>query len=309
MGPLGSGDAVVIAPCTEREFDLNDSVKSEQEVAAPEAEGIDGATESPGSLSEIVSILIYSVLIALVVRITLFEPFNIPSESMLPTLMTGDYLFVSKYPYGYSRHSIQFSPKIFSGRIFESPVERGDVVVFKRPYDNRTDYIKRIVGLPGDRLQMIDSVLHINGAPVRRERIADFTFTEMPNTHCRDFPQYRFLKSDGTAECRYPRYRETLPNGVVYDTLDLFPNSRADNTQVFTVPEGHYFAMGDNRDNSRDSRMPKHEGVGFVPAENLVGRAEIIFFSTDGKAKWWQPWYWIQAARGERFFTSLRPDE
>ncbi len=277
------------------------------------ASGSSGSSESEDrqqdSFGELVRVLVYAVLIAMGIRIVVFEPFNIPSESMLPTLMVGDYLIVSKYPYGYSRHSLPFSLNLFDGRIMESQVKRGDVVVFKRPLDKRTDYIKRIIGLPGDRIQMKGGRLYLNGKAVRRERVKDFVVNVSPNTHCRNGTQFQFVQADGLVVCRYPQYRETLPSGRRYMTLDLAENSRSDNTRVFVVPQGHYFAMGDNRDNSADSRRSITEGVGFVPAENLVGRAEILFFSTDGSASWWQPWYWYQAARGSRFFDSLRPDE
>jgi signal peptidase I len=230
--------------------------------------------------------VVYAVLIALGIRTLAFEPFNIPSESMLPTLLVGDYLFVSKYSYGYSRHSIPLSPPLFEGRVFARPPERGDVAVFKLPRDNKTDYIKRIVGLPGDRLQMRGGVLYINDQPVKRERVADFVYRDrMGNPY------------------RIPRYRETLPNGASYDTLDLIENGEHDNTKVYAVPPGHYFAMGDNRDNSLDSRV--ETGVGLVPAENLVGRAEILFFSTDGTARLWEFWKWPMATRFSRLFRTV----
>lgn len=239
---------------------------------------------------ELVRTVIYAVIIALGIRTIAFEPFNIPSGSMKPTLLVGDYLFVSKYAYGYSRHSLPFSIPLFNGRLFERPVERGDVAVFKWPFDNRTDYIKRILGLPGDRVQMKSGVLFLNGKPVKRERVEDFV----------DVNEAGFTQV-------IPQYRETLGDGVSYFTLDREPDNPVDNTPVYIVPEGHYFAMGDNRDNSQDSRYPSSpDGVGFVPAENLVGRAEVLFFSTDGTAKLWEIWRWIPAARFERFFNSLR---
>ena len=260
------------------------------------------------SWSEFLRTILYAIVIAVVFRSAAYEPFNIPSESMLPTLLYGDYLLVSKYSYGYSKHSIPFSPDLFDGRIWEDPPERGDVVVFKRPLDNKTNYIKRIMGLPGDRMQMRGGQLHINGEAVAKERIEDFTFTESPNTHCRLWPQYRSQVEDGTVTCSYPRYKETLPSGKSYYVLDLNPQGSSDNTMVFAVPAGHYFAMGDNRDNSLDSRRPKSVGVGFLPFENMVGRAEANFFSTDGGASWVTPWKWFSAARWERFFTSLRTE-
>lgn len=235
------------------------------------------------SFVEIVKTVVYAVLIAVGIRTVAYEPFNIPSESMLPTLLVGDYLFVSKWSYGYSRHSMPFSPPLFSGRILESEVDRGDVAVFKLPRDNSTDYIKRIVGLPGDRIQVRGGQLFINGEPVRRERVDDFKR--------RDWR--------GNVES-IPQYRETLPNGVQHYTLDMRQGSDTDDTPVFTVPPGHYFAMGDNRDNSVDSRVPGG-GVGFVPAENLVGRADILFFSKPDEAPIWEVWNW----RFGRFFNLI----
>jgi signal peptidase I len=233
---------------------------------------------------ETVRTLVYAVAIALGVRTLLYEPFNIPSGSMKPTLLVGDYLFVSKFAYGYSKHSIPFSLPLFEGRIFGSLPERGDVVVFKLPSDNRTDYIKRIVGLPGDELQVIDGVLHINGEATKRVRIEDFT------------------DDDGTGNGPVVQYRATLPNGRSFDVLDLTTHGSLDNTKVFVVPPGHVFAMGDNRDNSLDSRTDR---VGFIPVENLIGRAEIIFFSTNGSARIWEIWNWPATIRFRRLFRLI----
>lgn len=240
-----------------------------------------------GGFGETVRTIVYAVLIAGVIRTLAFEPFNIPSESMLPSLLVGDYLFVSKYSYGYSKHSLPWSPNLFSGRIAESAPKRGDIAVFKLPRDNSTDYIKRIIGLPGDRIQMKGGRLHLNGMVVERERVDDFAYQD-------GFGHVYFV----------PQYQETLPNGASYLTLDLLQNSDHDDTREYVVPAGHYFALGDNRDNSLDSRVDS--AVGLVPAENLVGRAEILFFSTDGSARFWEVWKWPFTVRYGRLFQGLR---
>jgi signal peptidase I len=242
------------------------------------------------SFWETVRTVIYAVLIAIVIRTTLFEPFNIPSESMRPTLEVGDYLFVSKYSYGYSRYSIPLGLPLFEGRIVESVPERGDVAVFRKPSEPTVDYIKRIIGLPGDKIQVTNGVLIINGTPVKRERIEDYIET---------FP--------GGGVRRIEQYRETLPSGKTYTTFNLSDSNPLDNTGIYEVPAGHYFAMGDNRDNSIDSRVrPEHDGVGFIPAENLIGRAEVIFFSTDGTAGLFEPWKWFSAVRYGRLLQVIR---
>ncbi len=238
-------------------------------------------SKKSGGLGETVSVIVQALLLALVIRTLLFQPFSIPSGSMRPTLLEGDYLFVTKWAYGYSRHSLPFSPDVFSGRIWSSEPERGDVVVFKFPPDPSLDYIKRVIGLPGDTIQMREGVLHINGTPVERELVEE-------------------LEDEDVTEMARPVevWRETLPNGVSYDTLDLTPNSIGDNTREFQVPEGHYFMMGDNRDNSTDSRF----SVGYVPHENLVGRANIIFFSVAGGASPLEIWRWPTEMRVSRIF-------
>ena len=245
--------------------------------------------KNKGGTWEWLKTLVYAVLIAVFIRAVAYEPFNIPSSSMEPTLLVGDYLFVSKFSYGYSRHSLPFSLPLIPGRVFVTPPERGDVAVFKLPSDNSTDYIKRIIGLPGDRIQMRRGRLYINGRRVERRAIEDFIVVD-------DAGRYR----------RVPQFIETLPNGRKHRILEVTDRGSLDDTPVFTVPPGHYFAMGDNRDNSSDSRVPPEEnGVGFVPIENLVGRAEMMFFSTNGAARWWQVWRWPVAIRFHRFFKAV----
>jgi signal peptidase I len=252
---------------------------------------------------EFVKYLIKLALFVLILRSFIVAPFNIPSESMLPRLMIGDYLVVAKWPYGYSKYSFPWSLPLLPGRILPREPERGDVIVFKAPPGNHTDYIKRVIGLPGDLIQMRDGQIILNGEPIAKQRIADFIEPMTENSACAksDTAAFRETGSDGTVRCRYPRYRETLPGGRSYEVLDL-DTSPADTTTVFAVPQGHLFAMGDNRDRSADSRFPPVEGqgIGIVPQENLVGRAMFTVFSTDGSASYIKPWTWFSAARWER---------
>lgn len=228
--------------------------------------------------------LFWALLIALAIRSLIFEPYNIPSSSMVPTLLIGDYLFVSKYDYGYSRHSFPLSvPLVPRGRIFADEPQRGDIVIFKLPTDNKTDYIKRVIGLPGDRIQMAGGRLYINDKLVEREKIAEEDWV---------------VEVEGLVH--YTKYLETLPNGVQHLIYEQGDNKILDDTDVFTVPENHYFMMGDNRDNSSDSRI-----FGFVPAQNLEGKARFIFYSNNGKGAFWQFWKWGDSLRLERFFKGL----
>jgi signal peptidase I len=239
------------------------------------------------SWTELAKTVIYAGLIAVAIRTFLFQPFNIPTGSMENTLLIGDYLFVEKFAYGYSRYTFPFGGWPFGdslhGRFLERQPQRGDVVVFKFPGDNSTDYIKRLIGLPGDRVQMIDDILYLNGKPVKRERVADF------------------VGSLDDLDGHWRQYRETLPGGKSYVTIDKQTDGPLDNTPVFVVPQGHYFMMGDNRDNSDDSRAE----VGYVPAENLEGKAEFRFFSIDGSAPVWEIWRWPLEIRYSRILTPI----
>ena len=247
--------------------------------------------QSHGGWWDTAKIIIEALILAMIIRVFFYQPFNIPSGSMKSTLLVGDYLFVSKLSYGYSRYSFPLSLNLFSGRVFAAEPKRGDVAVFKLPRDNSTDYIKRVIGLPGDEIQMRNGTLHINGKPVPKVRKGTVTTRE-----------------HGGIPRPIPAYQETLPNGVKYTVLDSDPNGTFDNTPAYRVPAGHYFMMGDNRDNSTDSRAPYN--VGFVPYQNFVGRAEIIFFSAafdDPNAfQLLTPWRWPFEVRWGRILNLVR---
>ena len=246
------------------------------------------ARKSEGGVLELIWIVVQALLIAVVVRTFLFQPFNIPSGSLIPTLLVGDYLFVSKYAYGYSKNSFPFSFPPFEGRIWGSVPKRGDIAVFKLPKDGKTDYIKRVIGLPGDRIQLIDARLYINGEEAAREPL----------------PPYKTIDAYGR-ETTVPHYKETLPGGVSHEIIQKDGDRGLySNTEVYTVPPGNVFMMGDNRDNSQDSRVLNE--VGYVPLENLEGRAEVVFFSIDENASAWKLWEWPWSVRWDRIFQRIK---
>ncbi len=257
---------------------------------APAEEPVDDGVASREEVIETVKTVVYALLIALLLRIFLFQPFTIPSSSMRPNLLIGDYVIVSKFSYGYSKNSIPFSPPLFHGRLFSGTPKRGDVIVFKTPAEGHKDLIKRLIGVPGDQIQVINGALSVNGQTLKRTAIG---FAGDDSSACPNLAMPM-------------RYLETNPVGRSYITYDC-GDGPLDNTPVFLVPEGHYFFMGDNRDNSLDSRVdPESGGVGYVPAENLVGKAETVMVSWKEGAALWKPWTWVMNLRWNRFFHSLR---
>ncbi|MFM9941455.1 MAG: signal peptidase I [Hyphomicrobiaceae bacterium] len=291
---------------------------------------LEPTTSSPkAGWSDIGSLFTNALVIAFLIRVFLYQPFNIPSASMQSTLLIGDYLFVSKLSYGYSRYSFPLGFNLFNGRYFASEPKRGDVIVFKLPSDNSTDYIKRLIGLPGDKIEVRSGIVWLNDKEIPRRAVSDFVHYRGPHL------------------VRIPRFEEELPGGRKYLVLDEYPNAPADNYGPVTVPPGHYFMMGDNRDNSADSRTPQHmSGVGFVPFDNLVGRADFLFLSLaideptvpvvsqsgiaskaamvaqmalfargdvisqffrhDGEAQALKPWSWLTMVRWRRIFSAVR---
>lgn len=257
--------------------------------------------ESWGSFALFVLKLALAVLIF---RSFIFAPFSIPSESMLPRLWNGDYLVASKWSYGFTRHSLPFSMPLIPGRVLADQPERGDVVIFKHPVDG-SDYIKRVIALPGDTVEMRGGTVFLNGDAIPKVRIEDFVIPVSENTQCA-WGAVEEINDAGEQICRYARFRETLPSGKSYNVLD-FGDVPADNYGPIIVPEGRMFLMGDNRDNSQDSRFPAEAGggIGLVPQDNLIGKASAVLWSTDGSASWLLPWTWFTAARWGRMAEGI----
>jgi signal peptidase I len=266
----------------------------------------DGARRSGWSSARFILTL---AILAWALRSLVLAPFSIPSGSMLPTLYIGDYLVVAKWPYGYSRFSFPFGFPSYRGRLFEHLPRRGDVVVFRHPSEN-ADLIKRVIGLPGDTVELRGGEVILNGRPMPREALAPVAIAISANSPCRVVPPgVPAVTAVGDRRlCLYPAYRETLPGGPSYTVLDQVETA-ADDFPPVKVPAGHVFMMGDNRDDSLDSRFPAAEGgVGMVPMENLIGRATVTFWSTDGSASYWKPWTWFTALRADRIGNGYQGD-
>jgi signal peptidase I len=267
--------------------------------AADGAQSPDQPHKEGGGL---VRFLLTLALLAWFIRSFVLAPFSIPSGSMLPTLYIGDYLMVAKWPYGISRYSFPFGFPTFDGRILAHLPARGDVVVFRHPSED-VDLIKRVIGVPGDTVEVRGGELILNGTPIPRQELPPFPMPISANSPCKVVPPAAPMVTNvgGRPTCLFPAYRETLPGGPSYTVLDQIDSAQADDFAATRVPAGHVFLMGDNRDDSLDSRYsPAEGGIGFVPMENLIGRAQVTFWSTDGSASYWKPWTWLTALRGTR---------
>ena len=288
---------------------MTDDIQPTQSTQSTEAP--DAAEQRKGTdwWAELKAIL-WLVLAVLAIHSFIAKPFYIPSESMMPVLLKGDRLVVSKYPYGWSWVSPSFHvlPQT-EGRLFGRLPERGDIVILTPPGQS-SDYIKRVIGLPGDTIELVSGQVYLNGKALQRERRAPIRVPVDANAPCdRDLSRYRVPGADGRLYCELPVFRETLPNGRFYDTIDLGPTD-VDEHRRIVIPAGHVFLMGDNRDKSADSRVAlEHQGLGGpVPWENIGGRAEFITFSLDGTSSYLNPISWFTALRGGRAGDSLRPD-
>jgi len=256
--------------------------------------------DEPGGL---IRFLLTVGILAWLLRSLIVATYDIPSGSMLPTLYIGDYLAVSKWPYGYSRYSFPFHFPPFGGRVLSRLPKRGDIVVFWVPSEGQ-DLIKRVIGLPGDTVEVRDGIVVLNGRPLPRQPVRPFAMPISANSPCRAAPAAS-ANIRGNS-CLYPAYRESLPGGPSYIVLDQVEHGPEDDFPVIRVPAGHVFMMGDNRDDSADSRIPVAEGgIGLVPVENLIGRADLIFWSTDGTSSYFKPWTWFSALRARRVGSVL----
>ncbi len=260
---------------------------AKQDESKSQKDEIDAPLNKKDEWTEFAKTVTFAIILALIIRTFFFEPFNIPSGSMKPTLQVGDYLFVNKPAYGYSKYSFPMAMAPIEGRVWEKKPQRGDVIVFKLPSNTSIDYIKRIIGMPGDTIQMINGRLHLNGEKIEREAL----------------PLARIF--EGGDYVTLHQYNEYLPGGVVHRIYEEGDHYPLDNTPVFTVPKDHYFVMGDNRDNSQDSRVQSL--VGFVPLENIVGRADFLFFSVEEDASFFEFWRWPWTIRFSRLFMDIDP--
>ena len=278
------------------------------ETPPPTAPALPAAADKPREKGGLRSLLLF-ILAAWVLRSLIIAPFSIPSGSMLPTMAIGDYLFVHKWPYGFSKFSFPFQVPSFEGRVLAQYPERGDIIVFRPPGQEDTDFIKRAIGLPGDTIEVRGGMLILNGRPLVRQPAGMVALAVSPNSPCRVVPGATPMvraNADGGRDCLYPAYRETLPGGRSYLTIDQVETGPGDDFAPITVPAGHLFMMGDNRDDSLDSRFsPYVGGVGLVPLDHLVGRASRRFWSTDGSAAWLKPWTWFSALRPTRIGGSF----